>query len=131
MKRRKKHSRKWSPAHRANHAKAIAARKAIKAMPIGDRPPGATVLFHEPTPKPSPVASLSETVNDNGSRVIEAHGVSDLIDAIQMMRSTGQGLVALANLLERMDRSHVAEFVKGFGFRFDLRPATEASPRPS
>jgi hypothetical protein len=125
MKGKKKHSRKWSAAHRANHAKAIAARKAIKAMPIGARPPGPSVLFHEPTPAPV------KNGNGNGSRVIEAHGVADLHDAIQMMRSTGQGLVALANMLERMDRNHVADFVKGFGFRFDMRPAAEASPRPS
>lgn len=128
MKGKKKRSRKWSAAQRAKHAQTIANRNKLRAVPIGDRAPGPTVLFHEPTP--APVASLTETVNGNGSRVIEAHGVADALDSIALMRSTGQGLIALANLLERMDRSHVAEFVKGFGFHFDLRSA-EGSPRPS
>lgn len=124
---KKKHSRKWSKAQRAKHAATIEARRQLKTTPIGDRSPGPTVLFHQPTP----VASLTEKVNGDGSRSIEASGACDLLDAIQMIRSTGQGMVAMANLLERMPRDHVAEFVKGFGFRFDVRAATEASPRPS
>lgn len=129
---RKKHSRKWSAAQRRKHAATIAARKELRATPVEKRN-GASWIDRPGTAPAmglSPQRRVIESTNGDGSRHIEAEGLADLIDSIKLIRSTGEGLVALASMLERMDREHVAKFVQGFGLRLDLR-AAEASPRPS